>query len=148
MSDAAIARWPSLDGLVIATDAWTRPFWDAAAEHRLVVQRCTDCQRLRMPPTPFCPACRSQACEWPELSGRGVIYSFTIVATAVTPRHADHVPYVPALIEPLDAPGVRLVSNVVDAPLAAIRIGAEVEVVWQDGPAGLSVPRFRLAVGP
>jgi uncharacterized OB-fold protein len=144
VSGEAVARWPSLGGLVIVTDAWTQPFWDAAARHRLVVQRCADCGRLRMPPSPFCPACRSQACDWPELSGRGTIYSFTIVASAVMPRQAEHVPYVPALIEPVDAPGVRLVSNVVDAPLSAIAVGAEVEVAWQDRADGLSVPRFRL----
>jgi uncharacterized OB-fold protein len=144
VSGEAVARWPSLGGLVIVTDAWTQPFWDAAARHRLVAQRCADCGRLRMPPSPFCPTCRSQACDWPELSGRGTIYSFTIVASAVTPRQAEHVPYVPALIEPVDAPGVRLVSNVVDAPLSAIRVGGEVEVAWQDRADGLSVPRFRL----
>jgi uncharacterized OB-fold protein len=144
VSGEALARWPSLEGLVIVTDAWTQPFWDAAARHRLVAQRCADCGRLRMPPSPFCPACRSQACDWSELSGRGTLYSFTIVASAVTPRQAEHVPYVPALIEPMDAPGVRLVSNVVDAPLSAIAVGAEVEVVWQDRADGLSVPRFRL----
>jgi uncharacterized OB-fold protein len=145
MSDAPIARWPSLAEVRIAADAWTRPFWDACAQHRLTVQRCSECGRMRMPPTPFCPGCRAQGCDWPQLSGRGTIYSFTVVASAVTARHAEHVPYVPALIEFDDAPGVRLVSNVVDAPLADIRIGGEVEVVWQDREDRLSVPRFRLA---
>ena len=144
MSEDRISRWPSLEGVVIATDSWTKPVWDHAAQHRLVIQRCAACGRSRMPPTPFCPGCRSQETEWTELSGRGVVYSFTIVAEAVTPQQAGHVPYVPALVEPVEAPGVRFVTNIVDAPLEAIQIGSEVEVVWQDRDDGVSVPRFRI----
>ena len=147
MSGEPIARWPSLDQVRIATDRWTQPYWDAAAEHRLVVQRCTSCGTMRMPPSPFCPTCRSQECDWPEPRAEATIYSFTIVASAVTGRQAGHVPYVPALIEFADAPGVRIVSNIVDAPLAAIRIGAAVTMVWQDSPSGFSAPRFQLCDG-
>jgi uncharacterized OB-fold protein len=144
MNGDQTARWPSLDHVRIATDRWTQPYWDAAAEHRLVVQRCGSCGRMRMPPSPFCPTCRSQECDWPEPTGQPTIYSFTIVATAVTERQAAHVPYVPALIEFADAPGVRIVSNIVDAVIASIHIGAPVRIVWQDGPNGFSAPRFRL----
>ena len=141
---AELSKWPSLEGVVISTDSWTAPYWEAAADHRLVVQRCTNCGESRLPPTPFCPHCSSQACEWPELSGRGTIYSYTLVTKAVGSHQIGHVPYVPALIEPIELPKVRIVSTVVDAPLDEIHIGDRVEVVWHDGPNGLTVPRFRL----
>ena len=131
----------------LETDAWTQPFWEAAARHRLVVARCADCGRHRSPPTPFCPGCRSQAIDWTESSGRGVVYSYTVVAREIMPGMADNLPYVPAVIELPDAGGVRLISNVVDAELDAIRVGAEVEVVWDRHEDGVTVPRFRLCEG-
>ena len=54
-------------------DAITLPFWQAAAEHRLVVQRCTGCGHTRLPPAPVCPECRSAGSDWKQLSGGGVV---------------------------------------------------------------------------
>lgn len=143
--DARIAKPPPPELFQFAADAWTRPFWDAAAAHRLTACQCGSCGRFRMPPTPFCPNCRSQEVLWPELSGRGVIYSFTIVERAVLPSMAAHLPYVPAVIELPDAGGIRLVSSLVDCPVGEIRIGAPVQAAWQDLPDGATLVRFRLA---
>jgi len=60
-------------------DAITLPWWQAAAEHRLVAQRCTACGQLRHPPAPVCPECRSEDSDWKELSGRGEVYTYTLV---------------------------------------------------------------------
>ncbi len=98
-----------------------------------------------MPPSPFCHACQSQAVEWVELSGRGRIYTFSIVDYPVIPAVKDSLPYVPAVIELADAGGTRLISNIVGAPLDRIAIGAEVSVAWEDHAPGVSIPRFSLA---
>jgi uncharacterized protein len=97
-----------------------------------------------MPPTPFCPNCRSQAIHWVTLSGRGTVYSYTVVTRAVLAGMDEFLPYVPAVISLPDAGAVRLVSNVVDAPVAEIRVGSEVQVVWEDAPEGVVLPRFVL----
>lgn len=144
MNEPPLSRWPAIEGVTISTDSWTLPFWEAARDHRLVVQECVQCGARRMPPTPFCPQCLSQDVIWPTLSGLGTIYSFTIVAKAVTAHQADCVPYVPAVIALYEAPHVRLVSNVVDSPLDALQIDAPVELVWHDRADGLAIPRFRL----
>ena len=60
-------------------------FWDAAREHRLVAQRCASCRRLRHPPRPMCPQCRSLDVELVDLSGRGTVYSFSIIHYPPTP---------------------------------------------------------------
>ena len=52
-------------------DGITLPWWEAAAEHRLVVQRCTSCTTTRHPPAPICPECRSEGSDWSEIGGRG-----------------------------------------------------------------------------
>jgi hypothetical protein len=124
-------------------DAVTLPFWQAAAEHRLVVQRCTGCGRTRLPPAPICPACRSDAAEWKQLSGRGEVYTYTIVHRPIAP--GQRLPFVIAVIALEDAGGVRMISNLVGADPGAVRIGAPVELVWEDMSEELAVPRFRLA---
>ena len=37
----------------------TKPFWDAAAEHRLVVPQCEHCGGWQWPPTADCNQCGS-----------------------------------------------------------------------------------------
>ena len=138
-----IAKRPPPDLFKLATNAWTQPFWDAAAQHRLVVAQCGTCGTCRMPPTPFCPACQSQQIDWKTLSGLGEIYTYTIVDRAILPGMADHLPYVPAVITLEGGGGVRLISNVVDVALAELAIGMPVQVVWDDLREGVAVPRFR-----
>jgi uncharacterized OB-fold protein len=140
-----IAKPPPLQLFRLGKSQWTQPFWDAAASRRLVAPRCGSCGRFRLPPTPFCPHCQSQTLEWPELSGTGIIYSFTIVRRAILPEMEDSIPYAPAVIELPDAGGVRLVSNIVQSPIDSIHVGKPVTVEWQDGPDGIVLPLFRLA---
>jgi uncharacterized protein len=141
MISGPIAKRPPISSVRLVTDRWTRPFWDAAADHRLVAPRCAECGRFRMPPTPFCPGCHSQVLEWPTLSGRGTIYSYTVVTRAIVPGTEDSIPYVPAVISLDGADETRLISNVVDVPIDCVHVGDAVSVVWDDYP-GLSIPRF------
>jgi uncharacterized OB-fold protein len=139
-----VSQAPPTTYFHLATDRWSEPFWTATTQHRLEIPRCTSCRRFRMPPSPFCPSCQSQEQEWVSVSGAGTVYSFTLITNPPFPEAADHLPYAPALVELDDAPGVRLVSAVVDAPLDRIAIGSRVSLVWQDLPDGVTLPRFKL----
>ncbi|KFG90942.1 Nucleic-acid-binding protein containing a zn-ribbon [Sphingobium herbicidovorans NBRC 16415] len=132
----------------LVTDQWTEPYWSAAAAHRLVAPRCAECGKFRMPPTPFCPNCRSQRIDWVQLSGEGTVYSYSVVAVPIFPEMADSVPYITAVVELADAGGVRLISNIVEAPLSSVHVGAPVRVVFDDISDGVTIPRFRLAEPP
>ena len=139
----AIAKRPPPELFKLSTNAWTQPFWDATARHELVAARCADCGKFRMPPTPFCPCCQSQGISWTRLSGRGEVYSYTIVERAILPGMEAHLPYVPAVVTLQGAGGARLISNVVDVDVAAIAVGMPLQVVWDDVPGlGVAVPRF------
>ena len=138
----ALAKRPPPELFKLSTNSWTKPFWDATARHLLVAARCSDCGTFRMPPTPFCPACHSQHIDWRTLNGRGSVYSYTIVERGVFPGMQAHLPYVPAVIELEGAPGVRLISNVVDVDTENIAVGLAVAVVWDDHSNGVAVPRF------
>ncbi len=120
-----------------------RPFWDACAEGRLVVQRCSACDRLRHYPQERCPDCHADAFDWAELSGRGAIYSYTVTHRAFHPAWADRVPYVVATIE-LDE-GVRMVSELLDVPASGPAIGQRVEVVFEPLEGFGALPLFRVA---
>ena len=95
-----------------------------------------------MPPTPFCPHCQSQSIDRRTLSGRGTVYSCTLVERAILPGMEAHLPYVPAVVELEGAGGVRLISNVVDVEVAAITVGMAVAAVWDDHVKGVALPRF------
>jgi uncharacterized protein len=123
-------------------DGDTKPYWDAAKEHRLVIQRCDDCQSAIFYPRSICPHCMSDRIQWTEASGRGVVYSFTVVRRAPA-QFAEDTPYVVALVDL--AEGVRMMSNVVGCAPSAVRIGAPVEVTFDDVTPEISLPKFRLA---
>jgi uncharacterized OB-fold protein len=122
-------------------DALSLPWWEAAAQHRLVVQRCTSCQHSRLPAAPVCPRCRSAESDWREVSGRGEVYTYTIVHRPIAA--GQELPFVIAVVALEDAGGVRMISNLVDVEPDALSIGMPVEVVWEDMSADLAVPRFR-----
>ena len=122
-------------------DATTLPWWEAAAEHRLLVQTCADCGATRLPPAPVCPECRSHEAGWLEISGRGTVYTYTTVHRPIAANQA--LPFVIAVIALEDAGGVRIISNLVGIEPDAVEVGLPVEVVWEDMSSELSVPRFR-----
>ena len=62
MSDRTTAKGPDLEGL--PADPTTAPFWRAARERRLVVQRCASCGACQFYPRPFCLACSGLELEW------------------------------------------------------------------------------------
>lgn len=127
-------------------DDWnTREWWTHVKEHRLVVQRCKACGTFRHPPSPVCYRCRSFEHEWAPLSGRGVVYSYTIAYHPPSPALKDLVPYNVVLVELQDAGGVRMLGNLLDADLGEIRVGLPVEVVFENISDKVTLPQWRLA---
>jgi len=111
----------------------TQPFWEAAATGRLLVKRCTACGESHHYPRPLCPFCGSDRTEWREASGRGSVYSYSVMRRAP-------VPYALAYVT-LDE-GVTMMTNIVDCDLDAIRIGQAVRVVFKPTDDGPPVPMF------
>jgi uncharacterized OB-fold protein len=124
-------------------DAITQQFWDRCTQHVLAFQKCSNCGTFRNPPVPFCYVCRSTDSQWAPVSGDGTIYSFTIVTHAVHPGLVEKIPFNVALVEFPDAPGVRLISNVIDATPDEMRIGLPVTLHWEDLGDDTTLPRFK-----
>ncbi|MDZ7734290.1 MAG: OB-fold domain-containing protein [Acidimicrobiia bacterium] len=118
----------------------TRPFWDAAAEGRLVVERCTTCGTEVFPPRGICRECRGRAMEWVEIDGPGHVYSFTVNHQKWRPDL--EVPFAVVLVEFDDHPGVRVVGRVRGCAPDDVAIGMTVDVGFEPGPDGVAVPSF------
>jgi uncharacterized OB-fold protein len=122
-----------------------KAFWDATAEGRLVLPKCTECQTLIWFPRPFCPSCASTSVEWVQASGRATVYSFTVNRRGVAdlPAYRDAGVYVLAYVE-LDE-GPRIMTNIVDCDPDSVRVGQKVELVFHDTGQGTALPRFKPA---
>ena len=116
-------------------------YWQAARRHQLLLQRCGSCQKFRFYPRSHCPYCSSESFEWQPASGRGKVYSFTVIHRSPSPSFRDKVPYVLALIDLQE--GVRMMTNVIECEPDAVEIGMPVEVTFEDLNDSISLPQFR-----
>ena len=137
---------PDYSALEVPADVWSQPFWEATKIHKLLMPRCIACGTFRWPAGPFCHQCHSQEVEWVP-PGQGRIYSFTILPVRGETENAPPQIRIPALVEFENAPGVRLISVLVDAPPEKVKIGAKVTMDWR-AAANATVPVFQLAGGP
>jgi len=107
--------------LVTADD---EAFWTGGRTGQLLIQRCDRCGTYQHPPSPRCGACTSAAVTAAATSGRGSVYSYTVVR----PRGGALEPTVVAVVELAEQAGLRVLSNVTDCPPEQVRIGLPVEV--------------------
>ncbi len=110
-----------------------KPFWEAAAQGKLLVKRCSDCGEHHHYPRDGCPFCGSVNTEWRQAKGEGIVYSFSIM------RRAE-VPYVVAYVTLAEGP--TMMTNIVDADADTIRIGQRVVVRFQPSEGGPPLPVF------
>lgn len=122
-------------------NADTQPYWDAAAEGRLLYQQCTACNRPQFYPRGFCVACHSDKVEWRESTGLGTIVTFSQVFRAPSAAFRDMSPYIIALID-LDE-GFRMMVNIVESENGQVSIGAKTETVFQE-VGGFTLPQGKL----
>jgi 3-oxo-4,17-pregnadiene-20-carboxyl-CoA hydratase alpha subunit len=126
-------------------DADDARFWSALANGALELQRCDACLAFRHPPRPVCARCGSTERSWVAASGRGEVWSFTVVHPPTLPAFADATPY-GAVVVRLDE-GVFLVSALVDCPVDELAVGARVELAITAVDDDLALPLFRRVAG-
>ncbi|MBW8792778.1 MAG: Zn-ribbon domain-containing OB-fold protein [Streptomyces sp.] len=119
-------------------DAFTRPYWEAAAEGRLLIRRCRACGRAHHYPREFCPHCWSEDVTWERATGRATLYTWSVVHRNDLPPFGDRVPYVPAVVDLAEGP--RMMTELVGSDPATLRAGLELEVAFREG-----APVFRPA---
>jgi uncharacterized protein len=121
----------------------TRPFWEAAKRHELVMPRCTTCDHLFFYPRSECPRCLSNHLEWVRVSGRGRLHTYTIVYQPANAAFRDDTPYIYAVVQ-LDE-GPRMVSNVVQCDLDAVKVDMPLEAIFDDVTPECTLVKFKPA---
>ena len=125
-------------------DDLTRPFWDAAKQKRLIIQRCQECNHFNHPPRPLCDTCHSNTLAFEQVSGRGTIYSFSVMYQPNVAGFGDELPYLNILIELEEQPQLFLVSHLPVSERENVQIGGHVEVYFDAVDEELTLPKFRL----
>jgi len=127
---------PEIDGW------WHKEFWEACKRRQLLIQQCADCGELNILSTRMlCPHCLSPNLKWIQSSGRGKVYSFTVVMASPPKVFADDVPYAIGVITLEEGPRIR--SNIVGCKPDEIRCDMDVEVVFEDINDQYALPKFR-----
>jgi uncharacterized protein len=125
-------------------DDLTRPFWEAAKERRLVVQRCAACGYYNHPPRNVCDACLAQNLRFEEVSGAGRIHSFTVMHQRDVPGFEAEAPFINIVIELQEQQMLLMISNLPISDRERVRIGAPVQVDFEDRGNSVIVPQFRI----
>ncbi len=122
---------------------WARPFWDAAKQGRLAIQRCADCAKPVFYPRRACPHCFSEKLEWMNASGRGTVHSYMVVHNNTPSAFVGDIPCVVAVMR--FAEGVQMLSNIVQCNPDVVRCDMPVEVVFERLNDEFTLPKFRPA---
>ncbi len=124
-------------------DKVSQPFWDAVQQRKLKLQYCTKCGKLQYPPQETCTSCHSaEHLEWREVKGRGHILSTYIARDARIKRLQQDLPFNVALITLDEDPGLNFMSNLPGTPVGEVKIGAPVDVTFEElvpGDKGLPI---------
>lgn len=105
------------------------PFFDAAREGRLVLQRCPR-HGFFFYPRARCPVCLGEDWKWETVSGRGTVYSYTVDRVGLDPAQQGQLPLIIAAVELEEGP--RLTTRIVGCAPEAVAVGLPVDVRFED----------------
>ena len=129
-----------------ALQGFTQQFYDWCRQGELRFQRCDACGTWRHVPREICARCGSFAWAWARSSGRGRVFTWTVVVRALHPAFTADAPYAPVVVEMEE--GVRVVSLMLDCAPDELRIDMPVEVVFEAVTPEITLPKFRRASEP
>ena len=124
-------------------DGPTAEFYGFCKNNELRFQRCKACGTWRHVPRDMCAECGSWDWEWAKSSGRGKLYTWTVVTLPMHPAYKDAVPYAVCLIETEERP--RIVSRIVDVAPQDLKDEMPVEVFFEPVTPEVTLPKFKRA---
>lgn len=124
----------------------SRPFWDALQGGVLMLGYCRACQRVHYYPRPFCPHCWSESIEQQPASGRGMLYTYSVVHVNDQPPFRDRLPYVAAMVDLEE--GVRVSTNIVGCGHEDLYVGMPVSVHFEHITPEVTTAVFRPTSDP
>ncbi len=128
-------------------DALNRHYWDGAQQEKLVLLACNHCHAFVHPPRPFCTSCGRTELAPTEVSGRGTLYSWSVMYSGGNPGFDDRLPFAVLIVELDEQERLLTVGNLVDASPEDLEIGAAVEVCFEKVDDDVTLPQWRLVAG-
>jgi uncharacterized protein len=120
-------------------DMWWTPFWQAAREGRLVVQKCNQVGKLFFPPMPVSPYTRKPDWKWVEVNEEFSVLSFVKMHQRYFEGFAKEIPYVIAQVAL--GPDAMMISNIV-GDVTNLKIGDRLKITFESRPDGWKTPQF------
>ncbi len=117
-----------------------RPYWAATLRDELQLPFCDACRGAIFYPRDFCPSCGGRAVTWRRCSGRGTVYSYSVIHTHPDPAFKQRLPYTVALVTLEE--GARLMTEIVDCPPESVRVGMAVAVKFRRVSEDAALPVF------
>ena len=116
-------------------------YWNGLKENKVVLQRCNACGKAWFPIGPACMHCFSFDFKWDAMSGKGVLHNYVVYHKAWMPWMESRVPYAVIQVE-LDE-GPRLTTNILDWPLAEVKIGMRMKAAYEQVNEKITLLQFR-----
>ena len=136
---------PGLERPAPVPNDLTRPFWEACNDRRLVLQNCTQCQRLHYPPVLRCDQCGSaENFEWKEVEGKGHIDVYMVIRDSRIRGFRSAQPINFAVITLDEDPGINFLSNLPGTPAGEVPVGAPVELIFEETSNGQLVHEWQV----
>jgi hypothetical protein len=121
-------------------DEETAFFWKGLRSNQLLILRCAQCGYWIHYPKPRCPQCGGDDVAPQQVSGRGIVHTYTVTHNAVP---GFQPPFAVVIVELEEQKGLRVVSNLIDVAPDDVRIGMPVEVVFRPVADGVTLPLFK-----
>jgi uncharacterized OB-fold protein len=116
----------------------SKPYWDGLKAHRLILQRCADCKKIRHYPRPVCDACHSMNCEWFEASGKGTVHSWSVNHHAFHPGFKHDTPYVLVTVDLRE--GVRMIAPLEENDASLLALDLPLRITYHDVNETITLP--------
>jgi len=124
-------------------EGFTKDFYEGCQRGELLFQCCGGCGSWRHVPRELCAECGSWDWEWKASSGRGKVFTWTVVTRALHPAFAEDVPLAAVVVELEE--GVRLLSQIIDCSPDELEMEMPVEVTFEPVSNDVTLPKFRRA---
>lgn len=119
----------------------TAVWWESCRDHKLMIQRCSQCGKFQFYPRIVCSTCMSDQVDLVQSCGRGKLVTFTICRLPVAQAYAADLPYVVALIQLEEGP--TMMSNIVQCDPESVVTGMSLEVIFETWSDEITMPQFR-----
>ena len=118
----------------------TEDFWKSTHDHAMKLQKCNNCGRFWYYPGPVCHYCSARDWTWTEVSGKGTIYSYSVLERAKGNPYENDVPIAIILVRLEEGP--VMMSNLFDYEPSELAIDAPVTVTYEDVNDEVTLPVF------